>query len=93
MFQKIIRSKPKVRNELVNNIFRFHNILMVICWPKFNFVTHARNKWKMEFIKFFSLQREKSLDFNASYSVLYAEFFQDLGIEDHLHAQESKIHM
>ena len=40
----------------------------------------------MEFIKFISLQREKSLDFYASYSALYAEFFQDLDMEDHLHA-------
>ncbi len=34
----------------------------------------------MEFIKFFSLQREKSLDFYVSYSALYAEFFQDLDL-------------
>ena len=34
----------------------------------------------MEFIKFFSLQREKSLDFYASYSALYVEFFQDLDL-------------
>jgi len=47
----------------------------------------------MEFIKFFSLQREKWLDFRASYSALFLEFLQDLGIEEYLHAQESKIHM
>jgi len=40
----------------------------------------------MEFIKIFSLQREKSLNFNASYSALFLEFFQGLGIEDYLHA-------
>ena len=93
IFQKIIRSEREVRLISVNNIFRFHIILMVIYGPKFIFVPYTRNKWKLEFIKFFSLQREKWLDFRASFSALFSECFQDLGIEEHLLPQESKIHM
>ena len=37
--------------------------------------------------------KKKCLDFSASYSALFLEFLQDLGIEEYLRAQESKIHM
>ena len=45
------------------------------------------------FLKFFFFQKKNSSDFKASYNALFLEFLQDLGIEDYLHAQESKIHM
>ena len=45
------------------------------------------------FLQFFFFKKKKSSDFWASYSALFLEFLQDLGIEEHLHVQESKIHM
>ena len=45
------------------------------------------------FLQFFFFKKKKSSDFWASYSALFLEFLQDLGIEEYLHAQESKIHM
>ena len=92
-FQKVIRSEPEVRIISVNNIFRFHNILMSISGYTLFFVTRAGKKVEFEKLKFFSLKREKSSDFRASYSALFSEFLKDLGIEEYLYVQESKIHM
>ena len=66
---------------------------MSISGSKLFFVTHAGKKVEFEKLKFFSLKREKWLDFRASYSALFSEFLQDLGIEEYLQVQESKIHM
>jgi len=66
---------------------------MSISGSKLFFVTHAGKKVEFEKLKFFSLKREKWLDFRASYSALFLEFLQDLGIEEHLQVQENKIHM
>ena len=44
-------------------------------------------------LEFFFFKKKKSSDFWASYSALFSEFLQDLGIEEHLYVQESKIHM
>ena len=93
IFQKVIRSEPEVRLISVNNIFRFHNILMVIYWHKFIFVTHAMQNRFFFLLEFFFFKKKKSSDFRASFSALFSKFLQDLGIEEHLHAQESKIHM
>ena len=85
IFQKVIISAPEVRLISVNNIFRFHNILMVICWHQFIFVTHAMQKRFFFFLQFFFFKKKKSSDFWASFSALFSEFLQDLGIEEHLH--------
>ena len=93
IFQKVIRSKSELPIVSVNNIFRFHNILMIIFWHKFIFVTHAMQKTFFFFLQFFFFKKKKSSDFRASFSALFSEFLQDLGIEEYLHVQESKIHM
>ena len=92
-FQKVIRSESEVRLISVNNIFRFHNILMVFYWHKFIFVTDASQQEIFFLLEFFFFKKKKSSDFWASYNALFSEFLQDLGIEEYLHAQESKIHM
>ena len=86
IFQKVIRSEPEVRIISINIIFRFHNILMSICWHKFIFVSHAIQKRFFFFLQFFFFKKKKSSDFWASYSTLFLEFLQDLGIEEYLHA-------
>ena len=44
IFQKVIRSKPEVRLISVNNIFRFHNILIIILDSKLIFVIFEAKK-------------------------------------------------
>ena len=92
-FQKVIRSEPMVRLISVNIIFRFQNILMSISDSNEFFVTRAGKKVEFEKLNFFSLQREKLPDFSLIQNGLYMEFFQDLGMYDHLHVQEIQIHM
>ena len=48
---------------------------------------------RLDVLSFFSSNREKWSDFEASYSALLSEFLQDSGMEEYLYAQESKIHM
>ena len=86
IFQKIIRSEPEVRKHPINIIFRFHNILIVICWHKLTFVNHTEQKIIFNFLLIFSSKRKKSSNFKASYSALFSDFLQDLGIGDYLHA-------
>ena len=85
-FQKVIRSEPEVRIQSVNNIFQFQNILMGICGHKFIFVSHAEQKKFFFSLQFFFFKKKKSSDFRASYSALFLEFLQDLGIGDYLHS-------
>ena len=54
IFQEVIKSEPEVRIISFNIIFRFHNILMSICWHKFIFVSHAMQKRFFFFLQFFS---------------------------------------
>ena len=66
---------------------------MVTFWHKFTFVTHASQQEIFFLLEFFFFKKKKSSDFRASFSALFSEFLQDLGIEEHLYVQESKIHM
>ena len=56
---KIIISDSEGRIQSVNIIFRFHNILMVICWQKFIFVTHIQQKLIFEFLLIFFSSKRK----------------------------------
>ena len=93
IFQKIIRSDSEGRIQSVNIIFRFHNILMVIYWHKFIFVTDASKQEIFFLLEFFFFKKKKSSDFRASFSSWFSEFLQDLGIEEYLHALEDKNHV
>ena len=67
-------------------IFRFYNVPMVICWHEFTFVTHAMQKRFFFFLQFFFFKKKNLSISEVSYSALFLEFLQDLGIEEYLYA-------
>ena len=57
-----------------NNIFRFHNILMVICWHNLFFVTLAEKKLNLKSLTFFLLKEKNDSTFERARAAYFGNF-------------------